>query len=55
VMCEATRCRIVPVAGGGAVLVAGKTVSAPLELMNEDRIGIGDAQYRFRRRRRATA
>jgi hypothetical protein len=55
VICEATRCRIVPVAGGGAVLVAGKPVSAPLELMNEDRIGIGDAQYRFRRRRRATA
>jgi hypothetical protein len=55
VVCEATRCRIVPVAGGGAVLVAGKAVSAPIELVNEDRIGIGDAQYRFRRRRRATA
>ena len=55
VVCEATRCRIVPVTGGGGVLVAGKAVSAPLELVNEDRIGIGDAQYRFRRRRRATA
>ena len=47
--------RIVPAAGEGGVLVAGKAVSAPTELVNEDRIGIGDAQYRFRRRRRATA
>jgi hypothetical protein len=55
VVCEATRCRIVPMAGGGPVLVSGKAVSAPLELANEDRIRIGDAQYRLRRRRRATA
>jgi hypothetical protein len=55
VVCESTRCRIVPVAGGGGVLVGGKPVSAPVELANEDRIGIGTAQYRFRRRRRATA
>ncbi len=55
IVCEATRCRIVPAAGGGGVLVAGKSVSAPTELVNEDRIGVGDAQYRFRRRRRATA
>jgi hypothetical protein len=55
IVCEATRCRIVPAAGGGEVVVAGKSVSAPIELVNEDRIGVGDAQYRFRRRRRATA
>lgn len=55
VVCEATRCRILPVAGGGGVLVAGRSVSAPVELANEERIGVGDAQYRFRRRRRATA
>jgi hypothetical protein len=55
VMCESTRCRLVPVAGGGGVLVGGRPVSAPVELANEDRIGIGDSQYRFRRRRRATA
>jgi hypothetical protein len=55
VVCEATRCRIVPVAGGGGVRVAGKAVAAPIELVNEDRIAVGDAQYRFRRRRRATA
>ncbi len=57
VVCEATRCRVVPVGGGGGggVRVAGKAVAAPIELVNEDRIAIGDAQYRFRRRRRATA
>jgi uncharacterized membrane protein len=55
VVCEATRCRVVPVAGGGGVRVAGKPVAAPIELVNEDRIAVGDAQYRFRRRRRATA
>ncbi|MBK5189291.1 MAG: hypothetical protein JJD97_13695, partial [Gemmatimonadaceae bacterium] len=55
VVCEATRCRVVPVAGGGGVRVAGKAVAEPVELANEDRIAIGDAQYRFRRRRRATA
>jgi hypothetical protein len=54
VVCEATRCRVVPVAGGG-VRVAGKQVAAPIELVNEDRIAIGEEQYRFRRRRRATA
>jgi len=54
VMCEATRCRIVP-ASGGAVRVSGKSISAPTELVNEDRIAIGDAQYRFRRRRRVSA
>jgi len=55
VVCESTRCRVVPVAGGGGVRVAGKVVQAPIELVNEDRIAIGDDQYRFRRRRRATA
>ena len=54
VMCEATRCRIVP-ANGGGVRVSGKSISAPTELVNEDRIAIGDAQYRFRRRRRVSA
>ena len=55
VVCESSRCRVVPVAGGGGVRVAGKVVQAPTELVNEDRIAIGDDQYRFRRRRRATA
>ena len=55
VVCEGARCRVVPVAGAGGVRVSGKSVSAPTELVNEDRIAIGDAQYRFRRRRRATA
>ncbi|MEO6209314.1 MAG: hypothetical protein ABIQ10_04220 [Gemmatimonadaceae bacterium] len=54
VVCEATRCRIVPSAGGG-VRVSGKAIAAPTELVNEDRIAIGDAQYRFRRRRRVRA
>ncbi|MDQ2930610.1 MAG: hypothetical protein M3Y05_07330 [Gemmatimonadota bacterium] len=54
VVCEATRCRIVPSAGGG-VRVSGKAIAAPTELVNEDRIAIGDAQYRFRRRRRVSA
>lgn len=54
VMCETTRCRIVPASGGG-VRVSGKSISAPTELVNEDRIAIGDAQYRFRRRRRVSA
>ncbi|MBA2685249.1 MAG: hypothetical protein H0U66_12245 [Gemmatimonadaceae bacterium] len=53
VVCESTRCRIVP--SGAGVRVSGKTVSAPTELVNEDRIAIGDAQYRFRRRRRVSA
>jgi hypothetical protein len=53
VVCDSTRCRIVPV--GGGVRVAGKAVNAPIDLVNEDRISIGDAQYRFRRRRRTTA
>jgi len=55
VVCEASRCRIEPVAGASGVRVSGKAVTAPIELVNEDRIAIGDAQYRFRRRRRATA
>lgn len=54
VVCEATRCRIVPSAGAG-VRVSGKAIAAPTELVNEDRIAIGDAQYRFRRRRRVSA
>ncbi len=54
VVCEATRCRVVPSAGGG-VRVSGKAIAAPTELVNEDRIAIGDAQYRFRRRRRVSA
>ncbi len=53
VVCEASRCRIVP--AGSGVRVSGKSVSAPIELVNEDRIAIGDAQYRFRRRRRVNA
>ncbi|HEY7861114.1 MAG TPA: hypothetical protein VIB98_06680 [Gemmatimonadaceae bacterium] len=55
VICEATRCRIVPAAGGSGVRVAGKVLTATTELVNEDRVVVGDAQYRFRRRRRATA
>jgi hypothetical protein len=43
----------VPATGG--VRVSGKALSAPIELVNEDRIAIGDAQYRFRRRRRVSA
>lgn len=54
VICDATRCRIVPATGGSGVSVAGKPLAAPMELVNEDRIAVGDAQYRFRRRRRAT-
>ncbi|MEO7038577.1 MAG: hypothetical protein ABI446_01195 [Gemmatimonadaceae bacterium] len=50
VVCEATRCRIVP--AGAGVRVSGKSIAAPTELVNEDRIAIGDAQYRFRRRSR---